>query len=309
MKTVHFQTPVCSNQSSSAINKPAPQPCSFHVTQGSSLSCLCRPSALPDSPFCEQTEILWVQPLALGEQEPHIVVYPLAGVEVTGGDTSLPAKNLLSVVTHRPFCQHLLHAGWNIIWVRPGGATFLLQLPFPVTRGCFQGIEQAAKASYCSLCWHCHSASSCSTAWSNGDSAGYFPATNSCMFPSWEAGLVLGRWSDAMKFKERPEAKLQNWEEGIIAGRGTAGKTIEREMAIRKKEMTGNWRKVGLTEREWKKTLWEEWFDHFVGNTGYLNQDFKFFFFFLLFQLWSVSYCKRILLLLCAWLSPFMKQV
>lgn len=230
--------------------------------------------------FCEQTEILWVQPLALGEQEPHIVVYPLAGVEVTGGGTSLPAKNLLSVVTHRPFCQHLLHARWNIIWVRPGGATFLLQLPFPVTRGCFQGIEQAAKDSYCSLCWHCHSASSCSTAWGNGDSAGYFPATNSCMFPSWEAGLVLGRWSDAMKFKERPEAKLQNWEEGIIAGRGTAGKTIERKMAIRKKEMIGNWRRVGLTEREWRKTLWEEWFDHFVGNTGYLNQDFKFIYFF-----------------------------
>lgn len=137
MKTVQFQTPVCSNQSSSAINKRAPHPRSFHITQGSWLSCLCPPSAQPDSPFYEQTEILCVQPLAMGEQEPQIVVYLSAGVEVTGGGTSPLAKNLSSAVTHRHFCQHLLHAGRNIIWVRPGGTTFLLQIPFPVTGGCF----------------------------------------------------------------------------------------------------------------------------------------------------------------------------
>ena len=60
-----------------------------------------------------------------------------------------------------------------------------------------------------------------------------------------------------MKFRERPEAKLQNWEEGIVAGRGTVGKTIGREMTIAKREMFGNQRTVGLMERrrEWKRKL------------------------------------------------------
>lgn len=58
-----------------------------------------------------------------------------------------------------------------------------------------------------------------------------------------------------MKFRERPEAKLQNWEEGIVAGRGTVGKTMGRELTIAKGEMIGNRRKVGLMEREWKGKL------------------------------------------------------
>lgn len=58
-----------------------------------------------------------------------------------------------------------------------------------------------------------------------------------------------------MKFRQKTEAKLKNWEEGIVAVRGTAGKIIGREMTIAKREMIGNRRKVGLVEREWKRKL------------------------------------------------------
>lgn len=43
--------------------------------------------------------------------------------------------------------------------------------------------------------------------------------------------------------------------------------------------MIVSWRKVGLMEREWRRKLLEERFNHFVigSSIGYLSLDFKFF--------------------------------
>ena len=134
---------------------------------------------------------------------------------IPASQESLICGDAQTLLSTKSFMPDEISFGWG--W---GGATFLLQIPFPVTSGSFQGTEQAAKASYCSLCWHCHSASSCSIARANGESAGCFPATNSWMFPSWEAALVLGRRPDAMKSRERPQANYRTGRKGSLLGEG-----------------------------------------------------------------------------------------
>lgn len=289
MKPVHFQTPVFSNQSNNALIKATSNPDSLHITQGSWLFCLCPPSVLPHSPFYEQTGTLCVQPLSVGEQEPGTV--SLLGWRWLV-EAHLYQPKISHLWWHRPFCQHLLHAGWNIIWLRPGGATFFLQIRFPVTRGCFQVLNRQPRP-LTALCWHHHSASSCSLAGGSGGPSGCFPVTNSCKFPSREEALVPGpmQWH-----LERPEAKQQNWEEGIIAGIRTVEKTTGRKTAMR--DRVGNGREVGVMEKEWKRKLWEEQFNHFVDNTGYLSQDFNFSFFFI-FQLWSELLQKNCFIVVC----------
>lgn len=47
---------------------------------------------------------------------------------------------------------------------------------------------------------------------------------------------------------ERPAAKQQNWEEGIIAGIRMVQKSTGREMAIR--DVVGDGREVGVMEKE-----------------------------------------------------------
>lgn len=184
MKAARFQTPPCSSQSSSTINNPSPHPSPFLMTPESWLSCLCPPSAPPGSPVYRQNKVLCIHPPAKGKQESRTGAYPHAG-SVAEAHPHRP--RISHWRWHSPFCQCFIRAEWHIIGVRPRGATFLLQIPSPVTRGCLQVTEQAAKACYCSVL---PSSLSILLQHRQRGSAGFFPATNNCMFPSWEAALV-----------------------------------------------------------------------------------------------------------------------
>lgn len=198
MKPVCFQNPVFSNQSSNALIKAMSNPDSLHTTQrGAGCPACVLPLPSLTALFMSRLEHCAFTS-GCGQAGASDSVLPLAGVEVTGGGTSLPAK-ISHLWWHRPFCQHLLHAGWNIIWLRPGGETFPLQIHFPVSRGCFQVLNREPRP-LTALCWHHHSASSCSIAGGEWGPSGCFPATNSCTFPSREVTLVPGRWPGEMVF-------------------------------------------------------------------------------------------------------------
>lgn len=218
MKAAHFQTPPCSSQSSSTINNPSPHPSPFLVTPESWLSCLCPPSAPPGSPVYRQNKVLCVHPPAKGKQESRTGAYPHAG-SVAEAHPHRP--RISHRRWHSPFCQCFIRAEWHIIGVRPRGATFLLQIPSPVTRGCLQVTEQAAKACYCSVlpsslsillrhrqrdgvCWLLSSHQQL-----------HIPLLRGSSGPKRD-GLIM----TTVKFRERPEARLKNWKEGNISGKG-----------------------------------------------------------------------------------------
>lgn len=183
MKAAHFQTPPCSSQSSSTINNPSPHPSPFLMTPGYPARVL--PLLHLAALFTGRTKCcaftLWLRESRSLGQVPTLVLdlwqrhIPTGQESLIGGDTA-PSVNVSFVLND-------ISLGWGqegqpfsfrslLQWLE-AACRLLNRQPRPVT----------------ALCCHRHSASSCGTGRGMG-SAGFFPATNNCTFPSWEAALV-----------------------------------------------------------------------------------------------------------------------
>lgn len=189
------------------------------MTPESWLSCSCPPSAPAGSPVYKQTEMLCVYPLAKGKQESRTGAYPRAG-PVAEAHPHRPR------ISHRrwhtapsvnvSFVLNDMSLGWG-----PGEQPFFF-------RSLLQRLEAACRIPnrqprpVTALCCYCHSASSRGTARGEGacwllssHQQQHVPLLRGSSGPKWDGLSMM-----TVKFRERPEARLKNWEEGNISGKG-----------------------------------------------------------------------------------------
>lgn len=146
-------------------------------------------------------------------------------------------QTLLSISPSRWMKYHLIEAK---------GSNLPPSDLFSSKQGLFSGIEQAAKASYCSLLTPSLSILLQHSWGVGGPLATFQPPTAACSPPEkwlWSQGDGPMQWH-----LERPAAKEQNWEEGILAGMRMVEKTTGRTIAMR--DMVGNGREVRLMQKE-----------------------------------------------------------